>query len=237
MPIKFRFSWIPFLAAAIVIVIGISLGNWQTRRALEKEAVEAALTAREAAAPLVLDSSSVSADTVEFRRVVAKGEFLPDWQVYLDNRPHRGAAGFYVLTPFKIAGSNIYVLVMRGWGQRDVADRTKLPVTSMPQGHIEIAGIAMRGTGQVLQLGRAEPLRPGAIVQNATIADFESATGLRFLPIVIEQLNDTEDGLARDWPRPSTGIEKHRGYAFQWYALAATAFVFFLATGFSRGKK
>jgi surfeit locus 1 family protein len=41
----------------------------------------------------------------------------------------------------------------------------------------------------------------------------------------------------RGWPRPSTGVEKHRGYAFQWYALAGMALVFFVVTGFRRGKK
>jgi cytochrome oxidase assembly protein ShyY1 len=56
-------------------------------------------------------------------------------------------------------------------------------------------------------------------------------------PFVIEQLSDTRDGLIRDWPRPSTGIDRHLGYAFQWYALAATAFIFFVVTGFRRGTK
>jgi surfeit locus 1 family protein len=23
------------------------------------------------------------------------------------------------------------------------------------------------------------------------------------------------------WPRPDAGVERHRGYAFQWYSLAA----------------
>ena len=42
---------------------------------------------------------------------------------------------------------------------------------------------------------------------------------------------------ARDWPLPSAGVDKHRGYAFQWYALAATAFLFFLVTGFRRASR
>ncbi len=28
------------------------------------------------------------------------------------------------------------------------------------------------------------------------------------------------DGLRREWPRPASGVEKNRGYAFQWYAIA-----------------
>jgi cytochrome oxidase assembly protein ShyY1 len=45
------------------------------------------------------------------------------------------------------------------------------------------------------------------------------------------------DGLVRDWPAPSLGIERHRGYAVQWYALALMAVIFFVVTGLRRGKK
>jgi surfeit locus 1 family protein len=30
----------------------------------------------------------------------------------------------------------------------------------------------------------------------------------------------------RDWPAPALGVERHKGYAFQWYALAAMAVIF-----------
>ena len=42
-------------------------------------------------------------------------------------------------------------------------------------------------------------------------ADFEQG--------MIEHVPD--DGLARDWPAPATGVETHHGYAFQWFALSA----------------
>jgi len=32
-----------------------------------------------------------------------------------------------------------------------------------------------------------------------------------------------DDGLVRDWPAPDFGVEKHRIYMLQWYALAALA--------------
>lgn len=237
MPMKFRFRWIPFTAAIVAAAIGISLGQWQTRRAVEKGAIEAKLSAREAAPPLALNASPQSVDELEYRRVVVQGIFVPDWTVYLDNRPYQGAAGFYVLTPLKIAGSDMHVLIVRGWGKRDIADRTKLPPISTPGGTVEIEGIVRRSPGHVLELGNAEPLRPGAIVQNADIAEFAQAGTFGMQPFVIEQLTNTQDGLVRDWPRPSTGVDKHRGYAFQWYALAATALIFFVVTGLKRGRQ
>ncbi|HEV2609921.1 MAG TPA: SURF1 family protein [Noviherbaspirillum sp.] len=236
MPIKFRFRWIPFIATIIAVAVGISLGQWQTRRAAEKLAIERKLSTREAATPMVLSTGRPSIDEVEYRRVRVSGQFVQDWPVYLDNRPHQGAAGFHLLMPFRIAGSDMHLLVARGWVKRDTADRTRLPEIATPKGTIELEGIARRNAGQVLQLGQPEPLKPGAIVQNLDIAELERATKLPMQAFVLEQTSDTGDGLVRDWLRPSTGVDKHRGYAFQWYALAATAFLFYVVTGLRRGK-
>ena len=234
---KFRFGWVPFVAAMIVAAIGVSLGQWQTRRALEKEAIEVRMTERESAAPLVLDGRLLALADAEYRRIKVRGHFLRDWPVYLDNRPYKGQAGFHVLMPLRIAGSETHLLVMRGWVPRDVSNRTRMPVFETPEGLVDIEGIARSNTGQVLQLGEPAPLRPGAIVQNADLAAFEQAGKWRLQPFVLQQSSDTQDGMVRDWVRPSTGVEKHRGYAFQWYALAATALIFFVVTGFRRASK
>jgi surfeit locus 1 family protein len=238
MPIKFRFRRIPFIAAVIVAAIGISLGQWQTRRAHEKEAIEKKLNERAAAAPIAITAAPQSAEAVEYRHVVVKGEFLRNWAVYLDNRPLHGAAGFYVMMPLKIEGSGMHVLVARGWAPRDMKDRARLPAFATPSGIVEIEGIARLHPDHLLQLGDAPPVKPGAIVQNLDPGQFAAASKLAVQPFFIEQSSDlhgAHDGLVRDWPRASLGIDKHRDYAFQWYGLAATALIFFVVTGFRRG--
>jgi surfeit locus 1 family protein len=237
MPITFRFRLVPFVACMVTVAIGLALGQWQTRRALEKEAIEFKLSARESAPPMVLSAAPTDIDTIEYRRVLVKGEFVRDWPVYLDNRPHQGVAGFYVLMPLRIAGSSMHVVVARGWIARNGAERAKLPSLATPDGLVEIIGAVRRNPGHLLQLGRPEELRSNAIVQNVEVAEFAAASKLAMQPLMVEQLNDTHDGLIRDWLRPSTGHDKNRGYAFQWYGLAATAFLFFVFTGFRRGTK
>lgn len=237
MRITFQFRLIPFIAAAILVAIGLSLGQWQTRRAAEKIAIEEKLQARQSAPALQLSAAPANLDALEYRRIVVRGEFLRDWPVYLDNRPYNGVAGFYLLMPFRIAASNRHVLVARGWIPRNVADRTKLPPVVTPAGTIEIEGTARKSIGQVMQLGSVNALLPNAILQNIDIASFAASSKLDMQTIFLEQLTDTQDGLVRDWPLPSTGVDKHRGYAFQWYALAALAFIFFVVTGIRRGTK
>jgi cytochrome oxidase assembly protein ShyY1 len=224
------------LATVLVIAIGISLGRWQSRRAVEKETLEQTLLAREAAPQIALTGQAYTADELEYRRVSVRGEFVRGWTVYLDNRPHNAEAGFYVLTLLKIADSSSHVLVARGWVKRNMQDRTKLPPIPVPEGTVEIQGVVRSHPGKLLQLGTPEPVHPGAIVQNLDVPTFAQQAHLPMQPFLIEQSSNTHDGLVRDWPRPSSGAEKHRGYAFQWYALAATAFIFFLVTGFRRGR-
>jgi cytochrome oxidase assembly protein ShyY1 len=237
MRFTFRFRLIPFVAAAIAVAIGLSLGQWQTRRAAEKIAIEQKIQERQAAPALQLSDATSNPDDIEFRHLSVKGEFLRDWPIYLDNRPHDGVAGFYLLMPFKVADSQLHILVARGWIPRNVADRTKMPAIVTPGGQLQIEGIVRRDIGHVMQLGEVDAPRPHAIVQNLDVAGFAAASGLQMSPMVLEQLTDTGDGLVRDWPVPSTGVDKHRGYAFQWYGLAAMAFIFFVVTGIRRGTK
>ena len=240
-PFRFQFRWIPFVVMLLLVALGLSLAQWQQRRAEEKIARAARLEAGNLAAPLALTAAPllpVDAEAIEYRRVTVTGHFVPAWTVYLDNRPYRGQAGFHVLTPFQIDGSNMHVLVAQGWLPRNNADRTRIADYSTPTGTVTLQGVARLNAGHVMQLGTATPLLPQAIVQNADIAQLAQASGLAFQPLLIEQTSPQSAKLpVRDWPAPDLGADKHRGYAFQWYALALMAFLFFVFTGCRRAKK
>ena len=164
----FRFKLIPFVATVLVVVLGVQLGNWQTRRAEQKIALQQKLAQGAQAAPLVLDGEPMAADAVAYRRVIIHGTFVRGWPVYLDNRPYQGRAGFYLLMPFKITGSNMHVLVARGWLPRDPAVRDKLPAYATPDGEVTLQGVARLNAGHVMELGSAQPLAPNAIVQSTS---------------------------------------------------------------------
>ena len=235
----FRFRLIPFIATALLVALGCSLSYWQTLRAEQKEVIEAKLKARETV-PAIDLPMSVDINQMEYTRVILKGEFVEDWPIYLDNRPMNGIAGLYVIMPFKLAGTSGYVLVARGWIPRNPKDRMAIKHIETPPApfgkFLQIEGILKAHSGHILQLGKSAPLRPGALVQNLEVAEFEEASKLPVYPFVVEQTSNTNDGLLRGWPRASMGSERHRGYAFQWLALAGMALLFFLVTGFRRGR-
>ena len=236
MRLAFRFRVIPFVATVALVVLGIMLGNWQTRRAEEKLGIAAKLTQRAAAPAVVLGGGPIG--DIEYRRVRVTGEWVADWPLLLDNRPLNGKAGFILAMPFKIAGSKEHVLVLRGWLPRDAREYGKLPSFATPGGTVTIEGVAVRNAGQVMQLGTPGALKPGMRVQNLTPAAVAQASGLALQPYFVQQTGaQPAEGLVRAWPAPSAGVDKHRGYAFQWYALALMAALFFVITGFRSGRK
>ncbi|MEY3513678.1 MAG: phosphoenolpyruvate--protein phosphotransferase, partial [Pseudomonadota bacterium] len=64
------------------------------------------------------------------------------------------------------------------------------------------------------QTPRQLPIR-----QNLSVAAFSHEIGVTLAATVL-QTDANTDGLQRNWPEITTGIEKHWGYAFQWFALA-----------------
>lgn len=236
MRFAFRFRPIPFIAALIVAIIGVLLGNWQQGRAAYKTGLQAQQLERGAAVPIELGPTIASSDDLAFRRVRLRGEFVAGWPVFLANRPMGSQSGFYLAMPFKIAGSDMHVLVLRGWLPRQ-AEFGKLPPFATPVGPLLLEGRVVASSGRVMELGQSAPLAPGAQVQNLAPQDLARASGLALQPFLVQQTAPAtaDDRLQRDWPAPDAGIDKHRGYAFQWYALAALAVLFYVMTGFRRG--
>ena len=227
---------LPLIATISVCVLGMLLGNWQTRRAQEKEDIAQQIEAQ-SKIPVQAATSANMANIKPFQRLKLRGTFLQQWPLYLDNRPMNGKAGMYALMPFQISEGGATILVERGWFQRDLKERTKIPSLPVPEGEIEIEGVVRTHIDRSMQLGANDIVVPGAIVQNLSVVAVADVLKVKMPEWVLEQTSDQGAGLQRDWPTPSNGADKHRAYAFQWYGLAAMAALFFVVTGIRRGKK
>lgn len=59
------------------------------------------------------------------------------------------------------------------------------------------------------------------IRQNLDLVAFRTETRLPLrTDLTLQQAGAASEGLLRDWPAPALGVEKHHGYAFQWFGLA-----------------
>lgn len=215
----------PTLAALAVVLVAASLGHWQLRRADEKRALQAQLDAAAVSAPIAIPAQRADPESLDGRRVSVRGRWIAERTVFVDNRTYKGVAGFHVVTPVRIEHSGLHLLVLRGWVARDPRDRLRLPAVPTPEGAVEIVGVAQATLPRVLELKAAPPPGPqDRIWQNLDLERFERWSGLALQPLVLRQSPEAQgDGLVRDWAVAGAMVDKHIGYAVQWFALAAAA--------------
>ncbi|MES2943918.1 MAG: SURF1 family protein [Pseudomonadota bacterium] len=208
-------------AAALVVAAGtFSLGQWQLRRAAQKEGLQAAIEAQNREPALDTPALIAIKNTVSVvhRPAVLKGTWRAEQTVYLDNRPMSGKSGFFVVTPLVLEGSSQAILVQRGWAPRNFSDRTSLPAVSTPSGPVTVQG---RIAPQPSKLYEFKGVETGRIRQNLDLASFSAEISLPLLPVTLLQTGAADEGMLRDWAAPNLGVEKHYGYAFQWFGLCA----------------
>jgi surfeit locus 1 family protein len=225
---RFRPRWLPTLAMLGVVALTVAAGNWQWGRALEKDALAAQFAASAREPPVDLVAAETDPIRLRYRTVRITGEYDAAHQLFVDNKVHAGRAGFEVVVPLKLAMSNRYVLVDRGWIAQG-SMRTELPHARPPAGTVTVVGRANLPPQRYLELKIAG--NRGALWQNLDIPRIAAATGLDLMPIVVEQAgaDGPADGLIRDRAAPDLGADRNRGYMLQWYSFAALAVVLWLA--------
>lgn len=215
-----RWWWVT-ITTCLAAALTLSLGFWQLRRAAEKQAYVDAMQLA-ALQPPMADSEWLRAQDalpVLHRPARLRGTWVAGRTVFLDNRQMNAKVGFYVLTPLQMSGTGEVVMVQRGWAPRNFVDRTQLPPVESPAGEVEITGRIALPPSKLYELGGASA---GAIRQNLDLAQFRVETGLALATgLTVVQTGSASEGLLRDWPVVNAGVEKHQGYAAQWFALSA----------------
>ncbi|RLJ38962.1 SURF1 family protein [Acidovorax sp. 106] len=218
------------LAALVGIGVTASLGRWQLGRAAEKLAYQAILEAR--AAMPGLDGQALrdklgeggamaaDAEALLHRAVTLQGRWLPEHTVYLDNRQMQGRPGFYVVTPLLLPDEKTVVLVQRGWVARNFQDRTQVPRIDAPTGPVQVQGRVAALPSRLYEFVAGDSAQGSSrIRQNLDLVAMGAEVQRPILTLSVVQLGDASEGLLRDWPVVSSGVDKHYGYAFQWFGL------------------
>jgi surfeit locus 1 family protein len=223
--------WVPVLALAIAVALTASLGQWQVRRGAEKDALQAQRDAARAAAPVALAATDPALASLDGRRVLLVGRFDDARSVFLDNRTRSGVAGFHVLTPLRLEGG-AWVMVLRGWVARDTRERTRLPVLPAQADAVRVEGFAQASLAQPMVLAAQSDAAPGErLWQHYDVDVYRRWSELPVAEGIVRQISELPDGLARDWVEPGGGADKHRAYAFQWFAMSGTAALAVLVLG------
>ena len=229
---RFRPEWIPTLVLVAVLALTLSAGRWQLERAAYKSALQQRIEAAAGAQPVSVQSGLVGDPaSVAWHPIEAVGRFDAGKVVFLDNRLRDGVPGYEVLTPLRLSGGDHVLLVNRGWIAAP-RQRDQLPVVETPAGEVRVRGLAFTPSQRFMELraGTDDARR----WQNWTIERARERWSLDLLPVAMLQVASAEgsgsgtgpaDALARQWPRPDAGMDKHRGYALQWFSFAGIGLI------------
>lgn len=225
--------------AWLVVVVGLAgLGGWQLERAESKERVLA--THRGAAQQPAVDLNAVlergvalDAEALKFRAAVVRGSWVANRSFLLDNRRHDGRLGFEVLSPVAVDGTGSWVLVNRGWipaaGYSETGRVLPNP-TPPPVGATTLSGELVVPPGglfvdAVTRQGLSAALPWPRLAQYVDLTVMSELLSRPLLPLVLRLDPQQPGGFTRDWVVIASGVRpgRHVAYAFQWFALAATA--------------
>ena len=203
----------------------IALGLWQLRKAEAATALQAEIAACALAAPVEMPVTPATA-ALRHRRVVLRGSYDSGAQILIDNRIHAGRAGYHVVTPLRLDGAEMRVLVNRGWVPA-AADRRILPEVPPPAGHIEITGVAVAPPTRFVTLGDGATPR-GVVWQNLDFPRLRDSVAFPLQPFVVQLDATAPGGYARDWPRADERALRNLGYAWQWFGFAVASLCIWL---------
>ena len=226
-----RVAWA--LAALAGIVLFSSLGAWQWSRAGQKQALLAqqaeVLGRREP------KSLAIAADATRTRALdwaAGRGRF--DARVlYLDNQQRDGRAGVRVYGVLQADDAPSPLLVDLGW--LPWGERRELPPVNLPAAPVDVAGVLVAPPSVGVALGDGVQSQGDArwLLTRVEPDWLAASIGLSvaLAPRVLKLDPTLPIGFERDFNLlPNTlPPERHRGYAVQWFALAATvAFVYLI---------
>jgi len=207
----------------------VRLGIWQLDRLAERRAANARSAAALALPPVELDAASAAAlaqgaDSLFGRRVRVRGHYDPAGEVVLRGRAHNGRPGVHIITPLRIPGSGVALLVDRGWVPTSDAASVELAPLREPGEQVVIGTLAPVSTVSAPTMASE---RDGVRTYLRLDRDeLQAALPYPLLPVLAVQLPEAglpELPLREPLPPPTEG--NHFSYAVQWFSFATIAVV------------
>ena len=229
-----RFLIPAFLIIATIAFL-VSLGLWQLERADQKRTIEAAILNTNIG-PVELVANGRELLDKEYYDVRLQGNYLSDKQFIYDNQIVDQVSGYYVLTPFILTDQLGVILVNRGFipwnGQRErLAD---IAVDSVSREiKVQVSSPIKRMELKATDVSRQFPV----LIQAIDFDVLEEVSKLKFVKVVGLLDPSSSDGYVRKWEPYTGSIEKHIGYAIQWFLMALVLAIIGLRIGLKRRKK
>lgn len=229
-------SWLlKHLFALLIFASFLALGVWQLERLEQRRVANATRLALLDQNPVTLTGQEPDPAALVGRKLRVTGTFVNEASVVLrGQQSDNGVAGVHLLTPLRIAGSEVAVIVDRGWlpaSQRDPAALAAYAVSRE---------VSLEGLAFAPQTRPASPLAPRDLPLpgeerisawvRVDVAGLQAQVDVPLLPLYLEQL-PAGDGAPLPRPRDPRQLDEgpHLSYAIQWFAFAAILAVVYAA--------
>lgn len=231
------FGW---TLAVLAIGLFASLGTWQSRRAVEKQAMlDAAdrVLLERSAMPLAAAADPARARDYDWS--AGTGRFDARGALLLDNQQREGRVGVRAYRIF-VPEAGAPLLVDLGWLPLP-GDRA-LPRVAQPAGEHELRGLLVPPPSTGIAVGPAlSAAGDGWLMTRVDVQAIAAETGLSvaLAPRVLRLDPALPLGFERDLALlPNTlPPDKHRGYAVQWFALALAVLATALILTFRKSRR
>jgi cytochrome oxidase assembly protein ShyY1 len=229
--LKFDPEWRITLFTLLLVPVMVSLGFWQLQRADDKAELAIAFEQKQLRSPALLGATlqEQEPDALAYLPVRLLGRFREHQYFLLDNRIQGGRYGNEVLGVFELADGGL-ALVNRGWIAAD-ASRMSLPRVPAVLGELDITGHIYVAPGEPYLLAdhpldSGWPKRIQAVEMNKLAAPLPAGHTLFPYPVRIDA--GQSGALGVNWQVINVSPAKHRGYAVQWFTMAAVLALFYL---------
>jgi surfeit locus 1 family protein len=224
-----RLTFRDALGAAFILAacaMCVRLGFWQLDRLDQRRARNAVVLAGMRQAPRPLDAALVAEmrrdpQRLAYRRVVARGRYLPAAEIVLRGRVEGGRPGVHLATPLVLEDGSV-VLVNRGWvPAADAVTPAERPAP--PPGDVAVEGILQEVPVTQDRGGRSVSARGDTAYRRLDRGEAKARLGARALPMYLQLLGDTgraARSLPVAVPAPPLDEGPHLGYAIQWFSFA-----------------
>ena len=210
--------FIPAFLIIATLALLITLGFWQLDRADQKRAIEDQIANANAGDVELITSVELLSDK-EYYHVLLRGSYIEDRQFIYDNQIVDQIPGYYVLTPFVLKGDSRAILINRGFipwnGRRDQIADIDI-AEKITEVKVQISKPVKRIELKTSQIKRDFPV----LIQALDLAEMSSIASLDFANIVGLLSSESENGFVRKWEPYTGSIERHIGYAIQWFLMA-----------------
>lgn len=227
--------FIPAFLISCTFAFLVFLGFWQLDRADQKRTIETSIQEANTGNIELILSEELLQDK-EYYEVRLHGNYLNDKQFIYDNQIVDQISGYYVLTPFVLNNEFKAILINRGfipWNGR----RDQLADISIEQNIQEIK-VQISKPIKRIELKSSEVKSEFPILLQSLDIDEMSAMAEIKLTDVIGLLDtESSNGFIRKWEPYTGSIEKHIGYAIQWFLMAFVLAIIGIRLGLKQQKK